>query len=63
MTTVELKRIVLVEDNVNDIELTLIALKNCNLANDVVAIRDGAEALDLLVRRGPFVAREEVIQL
>lgn len=59
MSTVELKRILLVEDNSNDVELTLIALKNCDLTKDVVVIRDGVEALDYLYRRGPFVAREE----
>lgn len=43
-----LKPILLVEDNPNDLELTLIALEKSQLANDVVVVRDGAEALDYL---------------
>ena len=38
----ELKRIVLAEDNPNDVELTLAALADINLANEVVVVRDGA---------------------
>jgi CheY-like chemotaxis protein len=53
----ELKPILLVEDNVNDIELTLAALAETHLANEVVVVRDGAEALDYLRRVGPFAAR------
>ena len=53
----ELKRILLAEDNENDIELTLSALGHHNLANEVVVARDGAEALDYMHRRGPFGGR------
>lgn len=53
------KRILLVEDNANDLELTLMALGEHNLANEVVVTRDGAEALDYLYRRGSFQMREE----
>lgn len=49
-----LKPILLVEDNPNDLELTLIALAKSQLANEVVVVRDGAEALDYLHRRGEF---------
>ncbi|MGH7992571.1 MAG: response regulator [Limisphaerales bacterium] len=49
-----LKRILLVEDNERDVELTLAALEEHNLANEVVIARDGAEALDYLYRRGQF---------
>ena len=49
-----LKRILLVEDNERDVELTLAALEEHNLANEVVTARDGAEALDYLYRRGNF---------
>ena len=49
-----LKRILLVEDNERDVELTLAALEEHNLANEVVIARDGAEALDYLHRRGQF---------
>ena len=50
----ELKRILLVEDEINDVELTLSALSEHNLANDVLVTRDGEEALDFLFRRGEF---------
>ncbi len=49
-----LKRILLVEDNERDVELTLAALEEHNLANEVVVARDGAEALDYLYTRGQF---------
>ncbi len=49
-----LKRILLVEDSDKDIELTLAALEENNLANEVVIVRDGAEALDYLFHRGKF---------
>jgi CheY-like chemotaxis protein len=52
-----LKPILLVEDNPNDLELTLIALEKSHLANDVVVVRDGAEALEYLECRGAFVTR------
>jgi len=47
-----LRPILLVEDNLNDIELTLAALEKSRLANPVVVARDGVEALDHLFRRG-----------
>ena len=49
-----LKRILLAEDSPHDVELTLAALEEHNLANDVVVARDGAEALDYLYQRGQF---------
>ena len=49
-----LKRILLAEDNERDVELTLAALDEHNLANEVVVARDGAEALDYLYARGKF---------
>lgn len=54
----ELKRILLAEDNPKDVELTLAALEENNLANEVIVVRDGAEALDYLYRRGKFEGRE-----
>ena len=51
---IELKRILLVEDDRKDAELTLEALSEYNLANEVVVARDGEEALDYLYRRGKF---------
>ena len=52
-----LKPILLVEDNPNDLELTLIALEKSQLANEVIVVRDGAEALDYLHARGQFEGR------
>ena len=49
-----LKRILLAEDNERDVELTLAALDEHNLANEVVVAHDGAEALDYLYARGKF---------
>ena len=53
----ELKRILLMEDNPKDVELTLAALDEHNLANEVVVTRDGAEGLDYLYMRGQFQMR------
>jgi CheY-like chemotaxis protein len=55
--TTELRRILLAEDNANDVELTLAALKTNRIANDVVVTRDGAETLDYLWRRGAYADR------
>ena len=52
-----LKRILLVEDNPRDAELALHALAAHNLANEVLHLHDGAEALDYLYRRGEFSGR------
>lgn len=51
-----LKRILLVEDSPKDIELTLAALQENHLANEVVIARDGVEAMDFLHQRGKFAA-------
>lgn len=53
-----LKPILLVEDNPNDLELALIALSKSQLANQVVVVRDGVEALDYLRRRGEHAGRQ-----
>ena len=53
----ELKRILLVDDSPRDTELAINALAQNNLANEVVALRDGVEALDYLYRRGQFADR------
>jgi CheY-like chemotaxis protein len=52
-----LGRILLVEDDPKDVELTLTVLEEYNLANEVVVARDGAEALDYLYYRGNFLHR------
>jgi CheY-like chemotaxis protein len=54
-----LGRILLVEDDPSDVELTLNALAEYNLANEVVVARDGKLALDYLYCRGDFSARSE----
>ena len=51
------KRILLAEDNLDDVELTLRVLAEYHLANKVDVVRDGAEALDYLFRRGRFADR------
>ena len=53
-----LKPILLVEDNPHDLELTLIALERSQLANEVIVVRDGADALDYLHVRGAFADRD-----
>ena len=50
--------ILLVEDNPNDVELTLQALRASHLANDIMVVRDGAEALDFIMCRGPYADRD-----
>ncbi len=50
--------ILLVEDNPNDVELTLHALKKNNIANHIEVVRDGAEALDFLFGKGAFAGRD-----
>ncbi len=53
------ERILLAEDNPEDVELTLEALGDVNLANEVVVVGDGAEALDYLKRTGKYSRRSE----
>ncbi len=54
MSTIE---ILLVEDNADDAEMTLHALRKGNVANRVQLVRDGAEALDFLFCEGAFASR------
>lgn len=53
----DFKRILLVEDDPKDVELTLVALGEYKLANEVDVVRDGQEALDYLRREGSFQER------
>ncbi len=55
----EMKRILLVDDDARDVELALASLEAHNLANGVTVARDGVEALDYVYRRGPFADRPE----
>ncbi len=55
----ELVEVLLVEDNPTDAELTIDALKDANLANRLVWVKDGAEALDFLFARGAYADRAD----
>jgi DNA-binding response OmpR family regulator len=55
---IELKRILLVEDNEDDLELTTDALRKHNLANELEIVRDGAEALDYIFCNGKWKTRK-----
>jgi CheY-like chemotaxis protein len=52
-------KILLVEDDPNDVELTISALTESRVGNEVVVVHDGEEALEYLYRRGAYEAREE----
>src|SRR5215472_4556343 len=58
MSTAEEAEILLVEDNPNDVELTLRALRKQNLDSKVFVVRDGAEALDFLFASGTYSKRK-----
>jgi len=51
----EVKRILIVDDSSKDVELTIAALAEKNLANEVIVAEDGEEALDYLYKRGKFI--------
>ena len=55
----ESKVILLVEDNPDDEALTLRAFAKNNMGNRIIVVRDGAEALDWLMRRGPYADRRD----
>jgi CheY-like chemotaxis protein len=57
---VEVKKILIVDDSPNDVELTIKALTKNNLANEIVVAEDGEEALDFLFRRGKFSGRDNI---
>ena len=56
---INLRKILLVEDNPNDLELTLEALNEQNLANRVIPLNDGVEAMEYLLYKGKFENREK----
>ena len=49
-----LAKILLIEDSANDVEMTLAAFAECRLANEIVVVRDGQEALDYLLRNASY---------
>lgn len=53
----EAVELLLVEDNPNDVQLTLLALKRNNFANHLQVVRDGQEALEFIFCTGPFANR------
>lgn len=56
----KIRHILLAEDNINDVELTLEALSENNLANEVVVVSDGTETLDYLYYQGNYASREPI---
>jgi CheY-like chemotaxis protein len=56
---IELKTILLAEDNPKDVELTLEAMAENNLANPITAVRDGVEAIEYLRCEGKFLGRND----
>jgi two-component system, response regulator len=56
-----IKTILLVEDNLDDVDLTLRALKKNNIKNEVTVVNDGVEALDYLLGRGKYAGRDLTI--
>jgi len=61
MSQFEQVEILLVEDNALDAELTTRALKNGGLANNLLWVKDGQEALDFLFRDGSYADREDTV--
>lgn len=61
MEQFEQVEILLVEDNPLDAELTIRALKKGGLANKLLWLKDGEQALDYLFRRGPYAGRDDIL--
>jgi two-component system response regulator len=55
------KVILLIEDNASDEKLTLLAFRQCGVANEIIVVRDGAEALDYLMATGKYAARDATV--
>ncbi|MGL6079257.1 response regulator [Methyloversatilis discipulorum] len=61
--SLHLREILVVDDNDNDVELMLLGLRVLNLANEIVVVRDGAEGLDYLYKRGSYADRRGEVPL
>jgi CheY-like chemotaxis protein len=61
--SLHLREILVVDDNDNDVELMLLGLRVLNLANEIVVVRDGAEGLDYLYKRGSYADRSGDVPL
>lgn len=59
----QMKPILIVDDSDDDVELFRIGLEEVQLANPLDVCRDGAQALDYLLRRGDYAARDDVLPL
>lgn len=55
------KVVLLVEDNPDDVDLTLRAFRKNKLVNEIVVVRDGAEALDYLFGKGAYADRDSTV--
>lgn len=55
----KIPRILYAEDSLNDVELTLAAFSECNLANEIDVVHDGEEVLEYLFFRGRYAGREK----
>ena len=58
----DMKKVLLVEDNEDDIDLTLLSFRNNRIANEVIVARDGVEALDYLYGTGKHTGRDISVQ-
>ena len=58
---IELRTILLADDNPHDVELTIEALSESNLANNVTVVNDGVEVLDYLRCEGQYIERNKVL--
>ncbi len=56
-----LRTILIAEDSLADAEMAIDALRDARLANPIVHVEDGVEALDFLMRRGAYAGREEAL--
>jgi two-component system, response regulator len=57
--TVDIREILLVEDNMADARMTIMALEEKKIGNKIVHVRDGAEALDFIFRRGNYADKDK----